>query len=214
MKRYKNFTLDPLEFEDFIWMSYRYCIGRKTIAASNHANTIFNILMKNPDVLSEERKEFIAKDIRKCILDTIRWNKCIKINNLYMGDDNWDMYSSILVASNSCNTPKDAIYTLDAASKIVTWNINSEKTNNTIHERFDDMYYDLMPWVKLSNWLDKKCHKIIKTDNDKQLEIICYPYVTFINGKYEMVWDQVSHTNIITTSFINPNCITNICDIE
>lgn len=214
MKNKVVITLDPIEFEDFIWMSYRYCIGRKTIAASNHANTILNILAKNPNMLSEERKAFIAKDIRKCILDNIRWNKCIKINNLYLGDDDWDMYSSILVASNSCNAPKDATYTLDAASKIVTWNINSEKTNNTFQERFDDMYYDLMPWVKLSNWLDKKCHKIIKTDNDKQSEIICYPYATFINGKYEMVWDQVSHTNIITTSFINPNCITNIRDIE
>jgi hypothetical protein len=212
MKNKVVVTLDPIEFEDFIWMSYRYCIGRKTIAASNHANTIFNLLLKYPNLLSDERKEFMAKDIRKSILDIIRWNKFIKITNLYIGDDDWDMYSNILVASNSCEYKCDAIYTLDAASKTVTWNVVEKDPNDYVS--FDDMYHDLIPWVKLSNWLDKKCHKSIRVDEPNTDPIICYPYATMINGKYEMVWARVDVSDVYINSYITPEFITNIDDIK
>lgn len=212
MKNKVVVTLDPIEFEDFIWMSYRYCIGRKTIAASNHANTIFNLLLKYPNLLSDERKEFMAKDIRKSILDIIRWNKFIKITNLYIGDDDWDMYSNILVASNSCEYKCDAIYTLDAASKTVTWNVVEKDPNDYVS--FDDMYHDLIPWVKLSNWLDKKCHKSIRVDESNTDPIICYPYAAMINGKYEMVWARVDVSDVYINSYITPEFITNIDDIK
>ena len=42
-------------FEDFIWMSYRYCIGRKTIAANMHADTIANFIYKNPNIFKETK---------------------------------------------------------------------------------------------------------------------------------------------------------------
>ena len=46
---------DDMFFEDLLWMSYRYYIGRKTIAASAHAG---NIAQHTYNVLSSERKSF------------------------------------------------------------------------------------------------------------------------------------------------------------
>ena len=36
-------TITNREMEDFIWMSTRYCIGRHTIAAAAHADTIAKV---------------------------------------------------------------------------------------------------------------------------------------------------------------------------
>ena len=90
MKKDKNsVVVSNKSMEDFIWMSYRYCIGRKTIAASAHAGTIADIIFKNPDLLSKDRRETMAVDIRQNILDVIRWNKRIRIRNNYDSAD-WE----------------------------------------------------------------------------------------------------------------------------
>ena len=47
-KKKNNICLDNKAMEDFIWMSYRYCIGRKTIAAATHADTIREFINNNP----------------------------------------------------------------------------------------------------------------------------------------------------------------------
>lgn len=54
-------TITNREMEDFIWMSSRYCIGRHTIAAATHADTIAKVLTANPDILSKEMQEFMVK---------------------------------------------------------------------------------------------------------------------------------------------------------
>lgn len=45
--------------ETCIWMSYRYAIGRKSIASVSHAEDIF----KHLDWISEDRRKFTAEDI-------------------------------------------------------------------------------------------------------------------------------------------------------
>ena len=39
---------------DLLWMSMRYCIGRHTIASSNHAYEIANIIYDNPGAFNGE----------------------------------------------------------------------------------------------------------------------------------------------------------------
>ena len=77
-KKKNNICLNNKAMEDFIWMSYRYCIGRKTIAAATHADTIREFINNNPNVISEIRKEFMANDIRREINHIINW--CDNIN--------------------------------------------------------------------------------------------------------------------------------------
>ena len=67
-----NVKVSAKDMDDFIWMSYRYCIGRKTIAASCHAGTIAILIILSfclKNVLSLFEMKF---------QDTIKWNKFIK----------------------------------------------------------------------------------------------------------------------------------------
>lgn len=54
--------------EDYIFMSYRYCIGRHTIAAHYHATTIAQDVYGK---ISDERMQFNSEDICSCIYDQL-----------------------------------------------------------------------------------------------------------------------------------------------
>ena len=56
-----NYTLSDYE-EDCMWMSYRYCVGRHTIAASMHAPAIWKHCRGR---MSDERSLFTAFDINR-----------------------------------------------------------------------------------------------------------------------------------------------------
>ena len=56
-KQYRAIIKDESYMEDLIWMSYRYCIGRHTIAANSHAGDIAKYSF---DHISENRKSFIV----------------------------------------------------------------------------------------------------------------------------------------------------------
>jgi hypothetical protein len=53
--------------ETCIWMSYRYAIGRKSIASVSHARDIANHL----DWIPDDRKEFTGKDMMREINDKL-----------------------------------------------------------------------------------------------------------------------------------------------
>ena len=57
-----NFPLSDYE-EECMWMSYRYCIGRHTIASQMHANDIWQNC--KGDRMSKERQLFTAFDINR-----------------------------------------------------------------------------------------------------------------------------------------------------
>lgn len=69
--RKKSCILPISEFEETcMWMSYRYAIGRHTIASSMHANDIATHFFYR---LSNDRKEFTAFDIAREIDNILRW---------------------------------------------------------------------------------------------------------------------------------------------
>ena len=76
MGRIKKEILEPLKDyeEDGIWMSYRYCIGRHTIASHMRAGDILKHYYKRLK-LTPERCKFMAKDINKSIEDCLRWGQ-------------------------------------------------------------------------------------------------------------------------------------------
>lgn len=212
----KNITISPRRLEDFIWMSYRYCIGRKTIAAHQHAGTIADLMFKNLDKFDNDRIEFMAQDIRREILESIRFNSYIKIVNDYGNiDSDWDFYSALLLASMKCPNAKEVVYTIDFAKREVTW----EKIEDIVNfrhnwEEFDSMYTDLIPWVKLANALDKRCHKkVTAMVNDTTITEECFPYVAECRGIYMKVWASVEHdanSQIGQQCYIDPNLIVKV----
>ena len=64
-----NFPMTDYE-EDCLWMSYRYCIGRHTIASHMHANDIWRNCRGR---MSKERELFTAYDINREIEDCMRF---------------------------------------------------------------------------------------------------------------------------------------------
>lgn len=208
--------INPKNLEDLIWMSYRYCIGRKTIAASSHAGTVADIIFKNPNLLTKDRKEFMAQDIRQCILDTLKWNKRIRFeNNYHWYNTNWDFYTLLLGGMSECPYPTEARYIIDMEKRTLSWEKYGFRHNEIeITDKPDDMYDDLIGWVKLANALDETCHKDITVNVEgKEHTIRCFPYVARTQGEYKQVWaslDRDAGSNITRQGYVIPEMITNL----
>lgn len=83
MAKKKNEECSLFE-EMLMWTSYRYCIGRKSyVSCMSH-----EIPKAYYHRLSDERKQFVANDVRGEILDHLRWLPTgIKINRTYNTDE-------------------------------------------------------------------------------------------------------------------------------
>ena len=75
--------------ETCIWMSYRYAIGRKSIASVMHAADI----AQHMDWVPEHRWEFTGRDILREVNDRIGWYKNVHIGSY--GDHNYDVFSVV-----------------------------------------------------------------------------------------------------------------------
>lgn len=207
--------LDPKKLEDLIWMSYRYCIGRKTIAASAHAGTVADIIFKNPNLLSKDRREFMAQDIRRSVLDILKWNKRIRFENNYYLDFDWDFYALLLEGMSECPYPSEARYVIDMDKRTLSWEKYGFRHNEVeVFDKPDDMYDDLIVWMKLANALDETCHKDITVNVEgKEHTIRCFPYVARTQGEYKQVWaslDRDAGSNITMQGYVIPEMITNL----
>ncbi len=204
MKKQKEIKISPSSLEDFIWMSYRYCIGSHTIAAAMHADTIKDIIQKNPDCMSDDRKAFIAKDIRREINTILHLRDDVEIINC----ENYDAYSRLLLEVSKHNCPGKLKYIIDGAKGIVYMDVMDKE-----HDINYD-YPDLIRWVKLANYLDVNCHRIVVTDYDDKIEEhICYSYpIQRLPNKYEKVWVPLDK-GLSIDSYINPDYIKEIKEL-
>lgn len=220
----KTIAISPKKLEDFIWMSYRYCIGRKTAAAHAHAATIAELIFKNQNLLTKERKEFMAQDIRQCILDTLKWNKRLRFeNNYHWHNTNWDFYTLLLEGMSECPYPSEALYVIDMEKRTLSWEKYGFRHNEVeTLDKVDDMYDDLIGWVKLANALDESCHKDITVNVEGQnrkydCTIRCFPYAARTQGEYTLVWaslEKDAGSNITMQGYIIPEMITKIEDVK
>lgn len=183
--------------EDYIWMSYRYCIGRHTIASNMHAGTIANDVYGN---LSDARMQFMSEDICREIYDVLHIGNFI--------DMGW--YGNIPKKNFK---PLDVVYSIFAKEAIDTHEKVSKIKNisiNWVHEKNDfeySIYYfnendkdkdygrsimdieDLEVWQRLANLLDKSCHKKCKLIDGSIVEYYEYWRKTYKQDKksYEKV---------------------------
>lgn len=210
-KNTNSVTISNSRMEDFIWMSYRYCIGRKTIAACTHADTIAELISKNPKMLSEERKAFMAKDIRREINNQLNFKKSLCIDN---ERDGQDIYSSLLYELNSFDDHKKKVFYFDAK----TMSIYDTKVHPDLYEfeTPDYDYTDLIPWVKLANWLDESTHRVLTVEfNGEKQEIECYPYPRQDRNNdgavtYREAWCSIAEPAIGITRYITEEYIIEI----
>lgn len=173
--------------EQLIWMSYRYCIGRNTISAHAHAGDIAKYSL---DYLEDSRKQFMARDIRSQINETIKWNNNISVhNNNYAYES--DYMSDLLYAIKELYKDQPIPFDIDTGYK---FNLNifsnsydcdlvkKDQNGKLYTDSLRSVYNDLIPWIKLANACDVKNHKIVVTKYEGKIEEhICFGYPLFAN---------------------------------
>ena len=187
--------------EDCVWMSYRYCIGRHTIAAHSHAEEIATNTYKR-FLLKPNRMQFMSEDINSEIHQRLHFGNFI--------DMGW--YGNI---PKSHFRPLDVVYkifhdeNIDTAEKIkgirtidIDWDYKSQDFFYSIYQ-FNDAhknrdygrslndFQDLEVWQRLANLFDLKNHKWCRLSDDTLCEYyegwISYGY----GDKYEFVKKKI-----------------------
>lgn len=152
------------EFErDSIWMSYRYCIGRSTIAAHHRATEIADFLRTKE--VSKDRMSFNAEDINQSINDILRMTHNFWYEDYTMqhnGDFRPWMAFMEFIKETGINNASDL-------STYVNIHYNPFKKEKFSHEVDPDKrksYADIMEvedlkiWSDLAAWMDNRCHHI------------------------------------------------------
>lgn len=152
------------DFErDSIWMSYRYCIGRSTIAAHTRACDIAEFL-RTRDV-DNDRLRFTAEDINKSIDDILRISYNFWYENSTMrhnGDFRPWMAIVKFIKFRDIKDPTDLstytnIYYNPLKEDPFRYEIDETKRNSYSTFMTID---DLRIWSDLAAWMDDRCHHI------------------------------------------------------
>lgn len=218
----KKKTLTTYE-ENLIWMSYRYCIGRHTIAACGHAG---DILSNSYHKLSRERALFMAYDIRREINNILR---CSRLNFYFYEQDSQDNENYLpLEAYFDCINKNNLVEfnDLDKIKKITCkrfgeYEIEYEENPTKSTYRTMDLD-DLLPWANLANAFDYRQHRLITcTDpqDGKVKQFECVPvYICTDRHKYqyEKFWTTIERmiVNPSIQTYISPEYITKVEPIK
>lgn len=179
MEKKKNTMSDFME--DCIWMSYRYCIGRHSIAAVHHAEDIVSFL-KDAD-LNDDRRKFYADDIRREIADRLSWNSVgFTMDYSVPANERKPLEAFINCLITNGITEKDLMgiekisYYFDYGEKKLKYSI--AKTDNIAQRAFVSLMdiNDLLVWANLASWLDKGSWKtvVVKKDDGEEIEVKCF----------------------------------------
>lgn len=194
--------------EDCVWMSYRYCIGRHTIASHAHASDIAQNVYGH---ISKARAQFFSEDINREIHDVFHVGNFI--------DMGW--YGNI---PKSHFRPLDVVYSIldkegiDSYDKIrkiksisIDWNRDSEEFDHCTyyyneHDKrkdygrsFSDLT-DLEIWQRLANLFDINNHKVCELTDGTTCEYYeCWKHYRTVDGllkfkKYKIPVDRLNLT--------------------
>lgn len=184
---------------DCMWMSYRYCIGRHTIAAAMHAPEMAKFISVNPDIISDDRRKFNAKDIREEISSVLRWRDDVHIDNFVLDVDAASLIMQHIVNAKLDMT-KDWVFEVDLRTHEVKHHPATAKSSANI---INDLS-DLNPWIKLANWLDPHEEITYEYKGERKTEP---GFTTFSIGR-----DITAHKVTCDTYIKNPYINTYIAD--
>ena len=167
--------------ETLIWMSYRYAIGRHTIASCTHAG---DIAKNSYDrlLLTPSRMQFMSMDINDDILHHLEWapyNFTIDRSSGFSQEEiePLNLFYQFINTLNIKNFNE-----LNNIKRVETFKTNGNISFNVIYnEEGKESGYissmdidDLEPWQKLSSIFNLKNHKFCKTMYNGEENIIEY----------------------------------------
>lgn len=167
---------------DCVWMSYRYCIGRHTIASHCHAGDIANNAYGR---MTDERTQFMSKDINKEIYDKLNWSDWFRIDNIWNLKEFRPldiMYQCLNeIGIKDANDLKkvrniECYFTKDGELKTDVYYYNDKDKFN--YKSFFDIE-SLEVWQRLANLFDMENHKWCRCKGGKIVEY--YEYWTHYN---------------------------------
>ena len=173
--------------ETLIWMSYRYAIGRHTIASCTHAG---DIAQNSYDrlLLTPGRMQFMSKDINDDILRHLEWapyNFTIDRSSGFSQEEIeplnlfYQFINTLNIKNfNELNKIKrvETVKTNGDVSFIVIYNEDGKESGYISSMDIDD----LEPWQRLASVFSLKNHKFCKTLYNGEEKIV----------EYVDVWDR------------------------
>lgn len=176
MKKEKQEYLSNYEI-DSIWMSYRYCIGRHTIASHCHAGEIANHAYGR---MSNERTQFMSKDINQSIYDVLHVHDWFSVDSPYNVKNfrPLDMFYQCLnnIGIKDMNDIKkfkcmDCYYDKNGELKTDVYYYNDKDKIN--FRSYSDIT-ELEVWQRLANLFDLDNHKWCKLTDGRIVEYYEY----------------------------------------
>ena len=206
--------------------SYRYCIGKQTYVTT----LAYYIASHYYSLLTDNRKQFISKDIKLCINQILSYNHPSLVYAGNVNYDNRDGLNDLIVFLNkNIDTEQDLIGIEDIEVSQVSYSDCNKIYNITRTDKINTILNldltDLLVWYTLAQSFNIKDYKVIlcKTD-DGEKEICCFEtwkpqYQMDDNGNWEKlpfkyvktyvpVDDYIS--NPYNVSCLNPNNILTI----
>lgn len=216
-KKTKNVKMLTQYEEDCVWMSYRYCIGRHTIASYSHAE---DIAQNAYGRMTPERTQFMSDDINNEIHSQLHYGNFVDMG--WYGNIPKTHFKPLDVLYSILN--KESINSLEKFRQIksiaIDWNREKQDYDYSIYYFNDNdknrdygrtMYdfCDLEVWQQLANLFDLNGHKLARVKVDGEEKIVCY-YECWhaINNQGTITYKKRKHS--IDSPFnwsINEECI-------
>ena len=195
-KKIENVKMLTQYEEDCVFMSYRYCIGRHTIASHCHAEDIARNAYGR---MTPERTQFISDDINNEIHSQLHYGNFVDMG--WYGNIPKTHFKPLDVLYSILN--KESINSLEKFRQIksiaIDWNrekndfdysiyyFNENDKNKDLGRSLWDIT-DLEVWQQLANLFDLNGHKLAKVKVDCEEKIVCY---------YEC-WHATNNQGVIT----------------
>jgi len=175
----KKTTLSDF-YENLIWTSYRYCIGRHSYVVSYANDIAREAFMK----ISDDRKKFIAQDIRNEIASQLRlssfefstdysvpreMNKPFELLMEFLREEKIDTTSKLAEISKIS-------VSYDIAERQISYGMSKHDMVKPIWLSPKMDLADLIPWANLASCFDRDNHKVVTTKCDDGLEhdFLCF----------------------------------------
>lgn len=204
--------------ETCIWMSYRYAIGRKSIAAVTHAKDI----AKHIDWIPIESRDFASEDITNEINNHIRFASNIKYVNFYNENCSRRITAYEILFKYLYENPE---YLDNKMFESQKWIIDF-KNKTVTHTQLDkpenssfilDDYFSYKDWIGLAKILRKETVKITAVNEGHTKIFDAYEYFDYIyeNGIRKLVKRySASADGLMSGYYIAPEFIKSINDNE
>ncbi len=174
-KKDQDNIFDKSYHEDLVWMSYRYAIGRHTIAAHQHA---LNIAKYEYYTLTHDQKQHFAIDIRQCIEDNLRFSEYnFSIDYSINQDERKPLEFLLQYFIDNPNWQITGDYKGLTVLKDNNGNIiyEKKKTNTYNTSPLSIMILeDLLVWMDLASYFDEDNYKVCKVEHNGNIEEITY----------------------------------------